>query len=213
MLRKPARLIADCFGASPAEILFGDGPLLYDLPSCSTLPHATENSSAWLARAEAALRETQLSECQRCVAQALRLVGEEGRALHAEEWMFLAGVSLLNGDSESATHQIRMARRAVRHQKAVDPWSGLQVRILILQTLITGVSSPDAGNAELLDVFRYLARHRCPSLCRHALVARRLLQEWGEPGTSVAWWNSLNAGMEPDHDRPKSHGTSRPEWN
>jgi hypothetical protein len=217
MLRKPARLICDSFGVSPAEILFGDVTLLDDFAPERELRHAADTSYHWLATAEACLRKTQFTECQRFVSQALRCIGADSRALSAEEWLFLAGVAMMNADHESATHRIMMARNAEDRQKTVDSGSKLHLRILILQSLIIGVSSPEAGKAELLDVFRYLARHRCPSLCRQALFARRLLQEWNEPGSSVAWGRSLRTETAPCSE-PGDGGTERcgpanPEWN
>lgn len=212
MLLKSTRPITDCSFGSPAEILFGDRPLFPEVAPQPGL-QTEQTSRDWLARAEGALRRTQLSECQRCVGQALRCLGHESRALTVREWLFLAGVALMNSDPEAANHRIVMARQAFGDEKGCDSSSDLQLRILILQSLITGASSPEAGNAELLVVFRFLTRHCCPSLCRQALIAKRLLQEWRSPGSSVAWWNSLNMTIEPGKDHLEFFGTSRPEWN
>lgn len=222
MLRKTVRPIADSFDVSPADILFGDGALFRDESLPRALPRTIEHSGDWLARAELALRKSQLSECQRCVSQALRCFSQEARALTAEEWLFLAGIALLNDEQDSAIHRITMARHTAQRQNAVDSGSELRLRILILQSVITGVSSPEVGRAELQHVFQSLARHRCPSLCRQALLARRLLLEWNQPGSSAAWWNSLNIdterGVEPLNDftelrGPELRGPSNPEWN
>lgn len=181
--------MAASFGVSPADVLFGDTSLFADLAADHDLPQAAETSYHWLARAEASFRRSEFTECQRCVSQAMRCIGANGRALCAEEWLFLAGVALMNADHESAIHRITMAHQAASHHRTLDASNELTHRILILQSLITGVSAPAAGSAVLLSVFRFLASHCRPSLCRQALCARRLLQEWNEPGPSNPEWN------------------------
>lgn len=208
MTQKLVMLLSTEAGSSPAELLFGSTPLL----SCPEFPFDENSSSHQLSLAEIALRTEQLADCNRLMSRALRCLSNESRALTSQEWLLLAGVSLLNGNLESCEHQLQMAIRGLQHVSNRPTRELLRQRIVVIRSVLAGIDSPEAGLEELLTVFRFLGTTRCHELCEQALRVREILLKWkGDDGA-----------CETSAQRPASDATwhiqrgadvGNPEWN
>ena len=209
MTQKLVMLLSAEAGNSPAELLFGSTPLV----ASTDLP-LTENSSRHLlSRAEAALRDHQLVECARLTSRALHRLPHESRALASEEWLLLAGLSLLNGNLESSEHQLQMAARRLHQVRAVHAREFLSQRIAMIRSLHAGVCDAEAGLTELLTVFRFLGTTRCPELCVQAMRVRDILLKWtAEEGIE---FDAIGNGTVPHMSWPHQRNASplNPEWN
>lgn len=209
MTQKLQMLFSAEAGNSPAELLFGSTPLL----ACHDLILAENSSSHLLSLAEAALRAQQLTECTRLTYRALRSLAHESRALTSQEWILLAGLSLLNGNLESCGHQLQMASRGLQHVSAVSIRELLRQRIVVIRSVHAGIYSPEAGLCELLTVFRFLGTTRCPELCEQAMRVRDVLLKWkGDDGGEHAL-SGKRSGKDATWHIQRSAGLGNPEWN
>jgi len=198
---------------SPAELLFGSVPLLAgpDLPLPTGLS-STASSSHVLSMAEAALRIGDFSECSRLISRAMRRFLEEGRSLTAQEWLLLAGLSLLNGDHESCEHRLNMATRSLQRIPTASTRDLLHQRITIIKALKLGLSAPDDGLQEILEVFRFLAVRRCPELCHQAMEVRNVLLKW-QSSEFITVVSSAQSGAITLPLTHRRKGLANPEWN
>ncbi len=209
MAQKLVSLLTAKAGTSPAELLFGSMTLL-DAPE-----PASGNSSSrhWLSMAETALRAQRMTDCARLTSLALQALPAESRPLTAREWLFLAGLSLLNGNDESCEHQLQMANRFA--QKIQDSFEQrlLLHRIVIVQSLRLGLTIPEQGIQMLFGVFRFLATTRCPALCEQAMHVRTLLLGWcSDCATDSDSLSKRSVSSEPWRNLRRGD-FANPEWN
>ncbi|MFO0976625.1 MAG: hypothetical protein U0996_09525 [Planctomycetaceae bacterium] len=209
MAQKLVSLLSADAGTSPAELLFG--PMVFlDAPDSMV---ARESSRHWLSMAEMALRTQRMTDCARCISQAMRALPTESRPLTAREWLFLAGLSLLNGNDESCQHQLQMAQRFVHRTQEPFEQRLLRQRIMIVQSLRLGLMNPEDGLQELLGVFRFLATTRCPELCEQALRVRNVLLAWSSDGEGNSDGLSNPPVSNQSWRNERRGNQANPEWN